>query len=110
MKNINYENQNNMSKIKLFSIFLFNNIVFTIIPIIFVSLFNYLKISTDVSWYLLYLLIIPLLINIVILFKFRLYNFSYILIIFFIILSYMANYFISLNFISEAIKNTNFFI
>jgi len=98
-----------MLRIKLFFVFLFSNMFVIIIPLILFYLVTYFNFSLDVFWFLLYLLIIPLLVNLIILFRFRVYNFSYVFMLVFTIFSYVVSYYLGSFFISEAIKNSYLF-
>ncbi len=96
-----------MSKIKLFLVFLISNIILIVFPLICFYLISRFNFSLDIAWFLYYLLIMPLLVNSIILFKFRVYDFSYVFMLFFTISSYFVSYYLGLFFVGEVIKNSN---
>ena len=94
-----------MSKLKLFSIYLVVNIFVLLIPVIISSIITKTNISVDSSYFIWYLLLIPLFVNIVTYIYVKKEKLSGIFMFLFLISTYFIVYCIYIFFMSEAFSN-----
>ena len=96
-----------MSKIKLFFIFFLTNIFFGVLPWVIDFLVKYKKIGMDISYGMIYLLITPLIINIVLFIFLRNKKWSFKFLLIFIVIGYINSYFFAVNIFNNFLVNFN---
>jgi hypothetical protein len=96
-----------MSKFKLFLTYVVVNIIVFIIPFGVLFLTTSLEIKLDFSYFAWYLLLIPLMANIITLIYVKKEDFSFVFMPIFVIISYLLSYYLFTTFVTAAFSNFN---
>ena len=97
-----------MSKLKLFFVYFFVDVVIILVPIIGWSLINFLKTTLDFSYFAWYLLIIPIIVNMVIFLFLKKNSYRVVFLILSLIFVYIICYCLYIFFVGEAFSRLNF--